>query len=207
VIQEEKVFNQKNAIREGMQVYDTNNQLIGTVERVERNDIWIAGQRISSTMISQVNRDGVWITEAGASAFNQSQGEARIPIVEERLNVGKRTVQEGEVQIHKTVTEEQQSVPVELRREEVHIEHRDIPELPLRPGEAEAAQAFQESTLRIPVRAEEAVANKEAVVTGEVVVNKTQNTERRDVTDTVRKERVEVDQPDQHRTGYQDQTS
>jgi uncharacterized protein DUF2382 len=54
------------------------------------------------------------------------------------------------------------------------------------------------------VRGEVAEVNKEAVVTGEVVVGKERTTERQDVTDTVRRERVEVDQDyDQHRSGFQ----
>ena len=46
---------------------------------------------------------------------------------------------------------------------------------------------------RVPVRGEEAVAQKEAFVTGEVVIDKERRTERQTVTDTVRREEVEVD--------------
>ena len=129
-----------------------------------------------------------------------TEGEARIPVSEERLDVEKRPAELGEVQLHKTVTEEQQTVPVELEREEVRAERRDAGDRPLRPGE----EAFKEETIRVPVRGEEAVANKEAVVTGEVVVNKEQTTERQQVADTVRKERVEVDRDyERHRAGFQ----
>ena len=112
-----------------------------------------------------------------------------MPVAEEQLNVGKREVGGGAVNVHKTVTQEQVNVPVELYREEAHIEKVDTPDRPLRPGE----DAFREETFEIPLRAEEAVVSKEAIVTGEVVVNKSQETERRNVTDTVRRERVEVD--------------
>jgi len=111
--------------------------------------------------------------------------DVKVPVSEERLNVDKRPAEQGEVQLHKTVTEEQQTVPVELEREEVQVRRQDIGDRPLRPGE-------------------EAVANKEAVVTGEVNVHKHQQTERQEVADTVRKERVEVDKDyDQHRSGFQ----
>jgi uncharacterized protein (TIGR02271 family) len=119
------------------------------------------------------------------------EGEIRVPEVEERLEVEKRPVETGEVQVHKTVEEEQQTVPVDLRQEEVHVERRDVAERPIGPGEA--AQAFQEGTIRVPVRGEEAVVRKEAVVTGEVAVQKEQTTEREEIADTVRRERVEVD--------------
>lgn len=126
--------------------------------------------------------------------------DMRIPVSEEQLNVEKREAEIGEVQLRKTVTQEQQTVPVELTREEVRVERRDVGDRPLRPGE----QAFEESTIRVPVRGEEAVVTKDAVVTGEVVLNKEQTTERQQVADTVRKERVEVDQDyERHRPAFQ----
>lgn len=122
----------------------------------------------------------------------QTQGnerELRVPEVEERLEVEKRPVQQGEVRIEREVHEERKTVPVTLSQEEVHVEKRDVPERPLRAGE----EAFQEGTIRVPVRGEEAVARKEAVVTGEVVVNKERTTETEQVADTVRRTEVHVD--------------
>jgi uncharacterized protein (TIGR02271 family) len=86
---------------------------------------------------------------------------------------------------------------VTLRREEVHVERRETSERPLRPGEAQ--DAFQEETIQVPLRGEQAVAHKEAVVTGEVVVDKAQTAERGEVSGTVRREHVHVDE-DQPRT-------
>ena len=115
--------------------------------------------------------------------------EATIPVAEEQLNVEKREAELGEVQLRKTVEEERQTVPVELEREEVQVEQRDVGDRPVQPGD----QAFQEGTLRVPVRGEEAVVEKEAVVTGEVVVGKERTTERQEVGGTVRRERVEAE--------------
>jgi len=133
-------------------------------------------------------------TAAGATArdtlTDRAEGELRVPVAEERLNVGKREADLGEVQVRKTVTEEQQTVPVTLRREEVTVQERDVADRPLRAGE----EAFTEGTIRVPVRGEEAVVAKEAVVTGEVVIDKTQKTEQRQVSDTVRKQRVDVEE-------------
>lgn len=119
-----------------------------------------------------------------------NQEEVRVPVVEERLDVEKRASQVGEVQLHKTVTEEQRSVPVELMREEVHVEKRDVADRPA--AETDKSNAFQETTIRVPVRGEEAVVSKEAVVTGEVVISKERTTETEQVSDTVRREHVEV---------------
>ena len=143
----------------------------------------------------------------GRSDQGQGRGTERqrperetIPVAEERLAVEKRQTKLGEAQVRKTVEEEQQTVPVELEREEVRVDQRDVADRPVQAGD----QVFQEGTIRVPVRGEVAEVNKEAVVTGEVVVGKERTTERQDVTDTVRRERVEVDQDyDQHRSGFQ----
>ena len=124
-----------------------------------------------------------------------------MPVVEERLEVEKRPVERGAVEVRKTVETEQQTVPVELTREEVHVEQRDVPARPA--SEADVAGAFEEGTIRVPVRGEEAVARKETVVTGEVVIDKSKTTQTEQVTNTVRRERVEVDEHyDQARAAY-----
>ncbi len=126
--------------------------------------------------------------------------EVAIPVAEERLNVQTREAELGEVQVHKSVIQEQVSVPVELEREEVHVQQRDIADRPVQAGD----QLFQEGTIRVPVRGEEAVVSKEAVVTGEVVIGKERTTERQTVSDTVRRERVEVDENyNQYRNDFQ----
>lgn len=123
-----------------------------------------------------------------------------IPVKEEQLNVDKRETELGEVRLHKTVTEEEQRVPVDLRREAVRVERQEVAERPLRAGE----EAFTDTTIRVPIRGEEAVVNKEAVVTGEVVVSKEATTERRDVSETLRKEQVDIDESyDAHRPEFE----
>jgi len=56
----------------------------------------------------------------------------------------------------------------------------------------------------VPVRGEEAVVAKEAVVTGEVVIDKNRTSEQRQVSDTVRKQSVDVDENYQRaRSGFE----
>ena len=129
-----------------------------------------------------------------------TEGEIRVPVAEERLDVEKRQAELGEVQVRKTVEEEQVSVPVELEREEVRVDQRDVGDRPVQAGD----QVFQEGTIRVPVRGEVAEVSKEAVVTGEVVIEKERTTQREQIIDTVRRERVEVDEDyDQYRPGFQ----
>ena len=59
-------------------------------------------------------------------------------------------------------------------------------------SESEVIGPFEEGTIRIPVRGEEAVVRKEAFVTGELVVNKERTVTREEVTETVRRQDVEL---------------
>ncbi len=121
---------------------------------------------------------------------DERDDEIRVPVAEERLEVEKRQAELGEVEVRKSVVQEQVSVPVELEHEEVRVEERDLADRPVQAGD----QVFQEGVIRVPVRGEEAVVEKEAVVTGEVVIDKDRVAERQQVSDTVRRERVEVDE-------------
>ena len=132
----------------------------------------------------------------------EGQDQVRVPVREERLELEKRPAELGAVEVRTTVETEQQTVPVELEREEVRVEQRDAKDRPA--GEADLSGAFEEGTVRVPVRGEEAVARKAAVVTGEVVIDKARTTETQRVTDTLRKERVAVDEGyERHRAAYE----
>lgn len=178
-------------IRNGMEVYDEGEQLFGTVERFDDNQLYVNGKAMPMSVIGRVDGNRVYVGK-GERQEQNIDGTLNVPVIEERLNVGKREVEAGEVQVRKTVEQEQVSIPVELRREEVQVEQRDTPDRPLKAGELE--NAFQGGTIRVRLRAEEAVVSKEAFVSGEVAINKQQVVEKQQVTDTVRKERVEVDE-------------
>lgn len=112
----------------------------------------------------------------------------RVPVVEEELNVQKNMQQTGEVQVRKEVIIEQVNVPVEVKREEVvitrHAVNRD-----LAPGET----TIGEEVLRVPVMQENVTVNKTAHVVEEIEIGKKTVTEQQHVTDTVRKEIVDID--------------
>jgi len=196
-------------IRDGMEVY-AGDQLIGYVESVKRNKIKVNGEDIPDSEIARVDQNRVYLAGSNYAVGNYQQGqyvegqqgEIRVPIVEERLNVSKQQAELGQVGLNKRVIEEQQNVPVELMREDVYVEQQATAERPLEPGELE--RAFQEETIRVPVRGEQAVVNKEAVVTGEVVVRKDQHTEQQQVTGTTRRVEVQVDKNyDKLRSNFQ----
>jgi len=152
---------------------------------------------MSTTGATAGVRDTGTVETVGAAREDDLAGEAlRVPIVEERLAVGTREVDRGEVAIRKTIIEEQQTVPVTLTHEEVRVEERDVADRP-----ATGDKLFQEETIHVALRGEEAVVAKEAFVTGEVVIEKDAVSQERQITDTVRKQRVDVDQTSQVATG------
>ncbi len=126
--------------------------------------------------------------EATRAAFDRVGEQRDIILKEEQLKVGKREVSAGEVQIRKTVHSEQVNIPVELKREDVVIERVSASDV--RAGTV--ASNFQEEVIEVPLTREEAVVSKEAHVTGAVRVAKTSTAETQTVSDSVRKEDVEV---------------
>ena len=126
------------------------------------------------------------------TARTAKDGESiEVALQEEQLRVGKRQVDAGAVRLRKIIRTETVNTPVELRREDVVVER--IAAQDVRPGDIPAAD-FKAEDLNITLHREEAVVAKETVVTGAVRVHKTSETETQNVSDTVRKEDVEVDQ-------------
>jgi len=131
-----------------------------------------------------------------ADAFNRGQ-EQRIVLSEEQLNVGKRQVQAGEVNLRTTVETQRVSQQVGLTHEEVSIERR-----PLSASDASGRDLnIGEETIRVPLTREEAVVEKRVVPVEEVVVRTNTVTENQTVEDTVRKERLVTEGLDQQRGG------
>ena len=128
---------------------------------------------------------------------------ARIPVVEERLRVGKREVNRGSVRVRSYIVEEPVHEEVRLREERVNVERRPVnqPARPVVKGSPE--DLLQERTLEVSETAEQAVVGKEARVTEEVVVSKETGERVEPVDETVRRTKVEVDDKRQagERTG------
>lgn len=116
--------------------------------------------------------------------------EARLTRSEEELEVGKRQVQGGEVDVHKRVETKHVTEPVRLMREEVTIERR-----PVRADQAgdSSAAIGRDDEIRIPITEEEAVVQKRAVVKEELVIKKHAVSEDKTVEADLRKEKIDVD--------------
>ena len=124
-----------------------------------------------------------------ADRGGEAAGEARLVLSEEQLAIGKRQVQAGEVQLRKTVETEHVRETVPVMREEVTIERRALS------ADASVGDAtIGEQEIRIPLTAEEVVADKRVVAKEEVVLTKHAVTEERVVEADLRRERVDYDE-------------
>jgi len=128
--------------------------------------------------------------QAGWTADRDTEGAQRIELREEELVPTKEAVQAGQVQLRKTVHEEEREIPVELRREEVTIDRRPA-DRPLGPGEA---ADVGDEVISVPVYEERADIRKEGRVAEEVVIGKDVMQEQQTLTGTVRREELDVDQ-------------
>ncbi len=115
-------------------------------------------------------------------------GEARIPVIEEELKVGKREVEGGGVRVRTRVVERPVEEAVSLREERVNVERRPVN----RPVSDADLNAFREGTFELRERSEEAVVDKAARVVEEVAINKEVGERTETVRDTVRKTDVDV---------------
>jgi len=116
------------------------------------------------------------------------ESEEVIPVVRERLQVGKREVNRGSVRVRSYVVEEPVEEDVQLREQRVEIERR-----PVNLRAQDTDDLLQDRTIEVTETAEEPVIAKTAEVTEEVVVRKLEGQRTEGVSDTVRRTEVDVD--------------
>lgn len=123
------------------------------------------------------------------TSTNQAGNHETIPVVEERLNVGKRVTEQGRVRLRSYAVETPVNEQVSLREESVHVDRHKVD----RPVTAADEALFADKTIEATERVEEAVVSKDARVVEEVGLRKdaTQHTET--ITDKVRRTEVEVE--------------
>jgi uncharacterized protein (TIGR02271 family) len=110
---------------------------------------------------------------------------------EEELRVGKTERETGRARLRKYVVEDEVTQTVPVRREEVRVEREPITDANI--DDATSGPAISEEEHEVVLHEEEPVAEKRAVPKERVRLDKEQRTEERQVSDTVRKEQIEVD--------------
>ena len=118
--------------------------------------------------------------------------QAVVPLVEERLLVGKREVETGRVVVSKTVLEEQQPVEQSLLRQDVLVERVPVG----RVVDAPTANREEGETLVVPVFEEVLVIEKRLMLKEEVRITRRATEVRHRDQVTLRREVVQVDRVD-----------
>lgn len=113
----------------------------------------------------------------------EKRREGTISLVEERLNVKKKTRQE-EATIRKESIKESKTIEVPVSHDELIIERRPAS------GAAPKSPTEKSDDLRISLNKEEIEVTKEPYVKEELVVRKEPRTETKTVTETLRSERI-----------------
>ena len=119
-----------------------------------------------------------------------AQGQTAIPVIQEELAVGKREVSRGGVRVYQRVVETPVNETIGLREEHVNVERHAV-DRPVSPGDLDA---FKEGTIELRETAEEAIVQKTARVVEEVVVGKDVTQRQQNISDSVRRTEVEIEQ-------------
>jgi uncharacterized protein (TIGR02271 family) len=160
----------------------------GAVDIEEQARLWgSSGGSASAASVGQ--GAGVATTRRSDASQSSVEGEEVIPVVQEELKVGKRTVQTGAVRVYARAVERPVQESVTLRSEHAEVERRPVD----RPATEADLQAFKDRTIEVKETAEQAVVAKTARVVEEVLVGKTASERTEQISDTVRETRVDVD--------------
>jgi uncharacterized protein (TIGR02271 family) len=124
-----------------------------------------------------------------AKEHPQQKEETTVPLIEEQLNVSKKT-STTQYTITKEPITEKKTVEVPVTHEEIIVEKRP----PKDSSSSSSAQGPVKSKteIKVPLMREEVEVTKEPIVKEEVVVKKKSITETRTVSDSVTKERINV---------------
>ena len=119
---------------------------------------------------------------------HQQEEETTVPLIEERLNVSKKT-STSDYTITKEPITEKKTVEVPVTHEELVVERRRSKDQSVSSAQGPVKSRTE---IKVPLMREEAEVTKEPVVKEEVVVKKKPVTETRTVSDTLIKERIKM---------------
>jgi uncharacterized protein (TIGR02271 family) len=165
----------------------------GAVDLDQQQSEWSQSDRTvagSAAMTSSSMASGIDVPPPPAPMATSGRvGEEIIPIVEERLRVGKRDVERGRVRVRSYIVETPVEEQVTLRSEHVELERRPVD----RELTAADVDLFRERVIEATETAEEAVIAKDVRVKEELVLRKDVVENVETVRDTVRRTEVEVE--------------
>lgn len=131
-----------------------------------------------------------------AETGKTTEGDMKIPVMEEELQVGKRTVESGGVRVRSRIVEKPVEETVRLRQEHVVVNRQPVN----RAVTDSDMTNFKEGNIEITERAEQPVVSKQARVTEEVSIGKNVEEHDKVISDKVRHTEVDVEQINQDTT-------
>jgi len=137
--------------------------------------------------------------DAGAAARGSKvagEQSKSIPVVEEDLKVGKRSVLRGGVRVYSRVTSQPVEETVRLREEKVRVERQPVD----RPVSEADVRSGQDQVIEVKEYAEEPVVSKQARVTEEVRVGKEATERTETIRDHVRHTDVNIENLDREKS-------
>jgi stress response protein YsnF len=175
----------------------------GSVDLDQRESAWrkegwsgysATGGTTATGSTTGTTATGTAATAATGAAALKSAGTTTdetdyIPVVEERLNVGKRVAESGRVRVRSYAVEKPVEEQVTLRDETVFVDRRAVD----RPVTAADEALFASKTIEATEMREQAVVSKDARVVEEVGIRKDAGQRTETVTDKVRHTEVEVE--------------
>ncbi len=145
----------------------------------------------SAKLVDEFDRNNAPVEAIAAAAVTSAPADTErvIPIIEEEMAVGKRTVDQGGVRVFRRIVEIPVSESVNLREEHVVVDRKAVD----RPA-TEFDLNNSSRSIELTETAEEVVLSKSAHVVEEVLVGKKSSQHVEHVEDTVRRTEIEVEE-------------
>ena len=156
-----------------------------TTEHQVHDDAILRGREVSTTASS--DRFDYRDNDTSDRMFNTPN---RLQLLEERLTVDKHRDRVGSVEVGKRVDTHQENVNVDLHHDEVVIERHPVTDGRAVEGARLGADAGE---IRVDLEAERADVRKQAFVAEEVEVSKRDVSENQTFTESVGRERIEIE--------------
>jgi uncharacterized protein (TIGR02271 family) len=162
----------------------------GEVDRLEKGTVRLRVTRDEAERLGA----GVPQEASGGAVARQEGDRVGVPVLEERLGTEVRAVDLGELRVRKRVETEEARVTREVTRDELLVERVPVN----RPLEAPAASRVEGDWFVVPVMEEVLVVRKQLMLKEEVRIRRQPVTEPQEVRETLRRERVELEDATRH---------
>ena len=171
---------------------------VKTIRDLATNDFVLKAQELVRLAEGPAAIPTVGATPAAATGAAHHQreraGQQALTRSEEELQVGTRRVPRGQAGVRKRVVTEQEHRTVPVEREELRVQREPIP---AGDGDSDAEVSADERTVEL--REEQPVVNKRVVPKERVRIGKEIIRDQEHVSEPVRKEQIQVEQPDGER--------